>query len=357
MAINIKGLASFGAKKLFYAASADDLAWSDITIESGKLRFPADKGIEGPGGLAKVGFPAGGDLYFSHGTGDASLFFKQSTAGYNASKWGILSADEGYGSNMFKMHIHGVSTATAKAAFVWWDNNNGTYPMGWAYQWDGTSPSRSFNNWVGFIDDSTTWIFKVNDMCHAIAGQMEVNGQLTLKKMGDVGAITVTPQGTSGATAYSYKAVAELEDGTKTEAATTGSTATGHATLDGTNFNRITFDPWLMTGFMSPVKTWKIYRTVGGAAQGLIIETNIGSNAPFQFDDTGLVANAAEMPPTVNATGNLNIEGSIKGIEQEAAPAAPAAGGWVQYAIDNAGKTEVYIKFATGAAQLVAAQP
>jgi hypothetical protein len=89
----------------------------------------------------------------------------------------------------------------------------------------------------------------------------------------------------------------------------------------------------------------------------LIITTDIGANAPFQFDDTGLVADTTKTPPTVNNTGGIRLEGLLRGIEQEAAPAAPDANGWVMYAIDNAGKTEVYIKFATGAAQLVAAQP
>lgn len=48
----------------------------------------------------------------------------------------------------------------------------------------------------------------------------------------------------------------------------------------------------------------------------------------------------------------------IEGSELASAPAAPAANGWRMYGVDNgAGKTEVFIAFASGAAQQIAIEP
>ena len=54
------------------------------------------------------------------------------------------------------------------------------------------------------------------------------------------GSITVTPQGTSGAATWTYVLVAINATGT-TEAGAASSTTTGNATLNGTNYNRLTW--------------------------------------------------------------------------------------------------------------------
>lgn len=54
------------------------------------------------------------------------------------------------------------------------------------------------------------------------------------------GTSTVTPQGASGSTAYSYRITALNKNG-ETLPGTAGTTSTGNATLDGTNFNRVTW--------------------------------------------------------------------------------------------------------------------
>src|SRR3990167_489147 len=71
------------------------------------------------------------------------------------------------------------------------------------------------------------------------------------------GSITVTPQWTSGATTWTYKLVAINATGT-TEAGAASSTATGNATLDGTNYNRLTW-----TAVTGASGYW-IYRTAAG---------------------------------------------------------------------------------------------
>ena len=63
--------------------------------------------------------------------------------------------------------------------------------------------------------------------------------------LADVGAPTVTPQGTTGAVTYDYKVVAVNENGEKTLVSSAGQTTTGNATLGLINFNRVTWTaPW-----------------------------------------------------------------------------------------------------------------
>lgn len=102
---------------------------------------------------------------------------------------------------------------------------------------------------------------------------------------------TITPTGTAGATAYSYKVVALAQNGTSAASAA-GSTATGNATLSSTNFNRVT---WLT---ISGAAAYAVYRTVGGVTQGLI--ATVGGT--LTLDDTGLVGDASTAPSTAAGT-------------------------------------------------------
>lgn len=102
---------------------------------------------------------------------------------------------------------------------------------------------------------------------------------------------TITPNGVTGATTYTYKIVALHRHGTS-EAGSAGSTATGNATLSSSNFNRIT---WTAT---TNATAYQIFRTVGGATTGLI--GTVG--AVLQFDDTGLTGDN-NTAPTTNTSG------------------------------------------------------
>ncbi len=113
----------------------------------------------------------------------------------------------------------------------------------------------------------------------------------------DVGALatpalpTITPQGTPGATAYSYVIVALAQNGVSAASAA-GSTATGNATLSPTDSNRIV---WVA---IAGATAYRIYRTVGGATQGLI--ATAGNTTTL--DDTGLVGDASTAPTTAAGT-------------------------------------------------------
>jgi hypothetical protein len=119
-----------------------------------------------------------------------------------------------------------------------------------------------------------------------IAEGLSLNGgQLVLTALANVSTPTITPQGTTGATTYGYKIVATNGSGV-TAASTEGTTATGNATLSSSNFNRISWTA--VTGATG----YTVYRTTGGATQGLISTITLGSTVTL--DDTGLVGGGGQ---------------------------------------------------------------
>lgn len=108
------------------------------------------------------------------------------------------------------------------------------------------------------------------------------------------GSITVTPQGTAGAVTWTYKLVAVNATGT-TEAGAASSTTTGNATLNGTNYNRLTW-----TAVTDATGYW-IYRTAVGTSP-----TTTGRIATLgavtTYDDQG-TAGDSTTAPTANSSG------------------------------------------------------
>jgi hypothetical protein len=99
---------------------------------------------------------------------------------------------------------------------------------------------------------------------------------------------TVTPQGTPGSTTWGYKITAFSESG-ETLASIEGQTTTGAATLDDTNFNRITWDS------VDGATKYGVYRSTAGgtpSSTGELAEV-IGTHT-LQFDDTGQAASGSE---------------------------------------------------------------
>jgi hypothetical protein len=147
------------------------------------------------------------------------------------------------------------------------------------------------------------------------AGKLDVNngiigkpaslqsGSISLQSLATPSTPVITNGGTPGVVTYGYKITALLADGTTSTAASIeGTTTTGNATLNVTNYNIITITA--VTGATS----YSIYRTTGGATQGLI-----GNTTVLVFNDTGLSASGSA--PTTNSTGSLlwatDGEGSI----------------------------------------------
>jgi hypothetical protein len=120
--------------------------------------------------------------------------------------------------------------------------------------------------------------------------QVRQSGLLELPSLSTPATPTVTPQGTTGATSYSYKVVARNRD-QRSIASAAGSTTTGNAALSSTNFNRVAWTA--VTG----ATFYEVHRTVGGATTGIVAIVG----AVLQLDDTGLVGDASTAPTA--ATG------------------------------------------------------
>jgi hypothetical protein len=106
------------------------------------------------------------------------------------------------------------------------------------------------------------------------------------------GAPTIEPVGTPGATTVSYKIVALQSDGAFSVASSAGTTTTAAASLDTTDFNRITWDA------VDGADFYDIYRTAAGgtpSSTGLIGTVAATVTA---FSDTGLSGDASTAPAT-----------------------------------------------------------
>ncbi|MBT9168339.1 MAG: hypothetical protein DDT19_01684 [Syntrophomonadaceae bacterium] len=129
-----------------------------------------------------------------------------------------------------------------------------------------------------------------------VAGTTRGLGGAQILVLPTPGTPTVTPQGTTGTTTWSYRITARSSVG-ETLASTAGTTTTGNAILGATDFNRITWSA------VAGAVDYRIYRTTAGgtpSTTGLI-----GTTASLIFDDTGLAASGAV--PTIDSSGNVGI--------------------------------------------------
>jgi hypothetical protein len=110
---------------------------------------------------------------------------------------------------------------------------------------------------------------------------------------------TVTPQGTTGATSYSYAIGVVDAAGDVQAAGPDGSTATGNATLTGANFNRVTWTAVTGAAF------YIIYRTVSGGTPSSLGIVGVVPGGTLTFDDTGIAASGALQDGTVKGRYDL----------------------------------------------------
>jgi hypothetical protein len=99
---------------------------------------------------------------------------------------------------------------------------------------------------------------------------------------------SITNIGTAGAATWSYKIVSKDANGNYTAASAAGTTTTGNATLNGTNFNRLgwTADP--------AASSYDVYRTAHGTTPSTT--GFIGNTSSTTFDDTGLAGDSSTAP-------------------------------------------------------------
>jgi hypothetical protein len=131
-----------------------------------------------------------------------------------------------------------------------------------------------------------------------IFGDGHFVGGLKIDKFANAPTISsITNSGVAGATTYTYEIVAYDYNGTIISSATS-STTTGNATLNASNNNVITW-----TSVVGAYRYY-IYRTAGGATQGIIFVKSQNSTV---LTDTGLTGDGGTIP-----TASLNTTGSIK---------------------------------------------
>jgi hypothetical protein len=317
MAIDLAALGSYGVKKILYVTSGGALAWTDITIESGNLRFPTAKGIQNSDGSAGLYLSADGNIRFDQGPG-AAVIWADNALGYDARNWYInLGISSGYLDNQIKLHTS-VDTQNKSLGFTFYDDNNISYPMCVSYkqrQSMDADPANPFKAWLGFTDDiAIHYNFRTDDAGNCETNTITTHGDIMVQKTLTPATPAASQQGTPGSTTYTYKLSYVLINGKETEATANITTTTGNATLNGSNFNRITWDNHPYADFTVPAKWVKVWRTVGGATQGLI-GTFLISEA--HFDDTGLAGDGGT-PPTLNQTGNVMAEGGFYTKKNEA---------------------------------------
>lgn len=139
------------------------------------------------------------------------------------------------------------------------------------------------------------------------SGNMYISGQFkgnfNIRGLATPTAPIVYTVGTAGATTYGYKATAYNADGHGIASAET-TIATGNATLDANNYNRIRIYP--VVGATS----YRVRRTTGGLTQGVIAivteSTAVDStNIWYSVNDTGLAGDGV-VAETTQTTGFLS---------------------------------------------------
>jgi hypothetical protein len=158
------------------------------------------------------------------------------------------------------------------------------------------------NDTILVLDKNSAWTI-LKDL--AVSSLHEHNLVLYGGKcFGDAPAAPViTNGGTPGSTTYGYKIVVHYSTGGTTALSAEGTTVTGNATLSGTNYNIITWSA--VTGAAS----YKVYRTTGGATQGLIATITAGTETT---NDTGIVATggAPALSSLINADDSTATDDS-----------------------------------------------
>ncbi|HEV2412974.1 MAG TPA: hypothetical protein VGS28_04210 [Candidatus Saccharimonadales bacterium] len=127
-----------------------------------------------------------------------------------------------------------------------------------------------------------------------------IQGGATINGLSTPGAPTITQQGTGASTSYSYAVAAVSASGGITPASSVTTTSGGAATLNGTNYNVVSWSP--IIGAVS----YDVYRT---ASSGSPSTTGlIGNTSNTYLNDTGL-AGGGGSAPTTDSSGELNANG------------------------------------------------
>lgn len=236
---------------------------------------------------------AGGTAYINLGVGADGTVLQADSAQTNGVKWGtaagsVTSFSSGSLSPLFTTSV---ATATTTPALSFSLTNAGAYTV--FGNNTGSSAAPAYQSLVSQqLPQSTA--FGVGGASPGIRPLLNVP---TLN--------AVTNSGATGSTTYTYVVVAREYNGTAedntnpfstvTAASATASTATGNATLSGSNFNIISWTA------VPGAKSYSVFRTVGGTNQGYV-----GSTTSTTFNDQSpTVADAAYTAPSSTRFGGI----------------------------------------------------
>jgi hypothetical protein len=177
---------------------------------------------------------------------------------------------------------------------------------------------------VGISNIAPSYTLDVAGDIHSV-GSVLAGGGAKVSGLTVPAAPTITQSGTAGSTSYSYAIAAVNVNGGSTLLSTAATTTTGNATLNSTNFNKVTWTA--VTG----VFQYKVYRTAssGSPSSTGLIGTVTGPEGAVSttFNDTGIAGTTAA--PTVDTSGQLTATGTA--LFQNAANSTTA------FQIQNAG--------------------
>jgi len=138
----------------------------------------------------------------------------------------------------------------------------------------------------------------------AFTGSPTITGGLATVQLATPSAPVITQGGTPASTHYTYAVVAKDANGGGSIASSTTQTTTGAATLNGTNYNIITWSA--ITGAAS----YDVYRT---ASSGTPSTTGLLANtAALTYNDQGAAGNS-NATPTINSSGTIKQTGVTNG--------------------------------------------
>jgi hypothetical protein len=135
-------------------------------------------------------------------------------------------------------------------------------------------------------------------------GAIATIGQIWLHNLATAGnppspvLAAITNTGTPGTSIWSYVVIANYADGSKSLASSVATTATGNATLTGTNYNVLS---WADTGATS----YDVYRTASGGTPSTL--GKITTTASLTYNDQGAAGDGSAVP-LIGIPSNYPIE-------------------------------------------------
>jgi hypothetical protein len=180
-----------------------------------------------------------------------------------------------------RLRVGGVNFGFGGSTEVWYGTDTGYTGAFYIRRWNPSPNTAATAPVIAQLDSLWLW-----------------NGiSLTMERLATPTGVTVSPQGTTGATTYGYRVAAVSHAGT-TMAAATATTTTGNATLSVSNFNRVSWTA------VAGAAQYKVYGRTSGSE--LLIAT-VGAGVT-SYDDTGAVTPSGALP-TAPAGNTLLVRG------------------------------------------------